>query len=80
MARTTKTERRIVAMLEELAAEAKVEISFGYKSKHPFYTVRVGGQTRTKTFGLNAGSSHEGQLQAIRREFARIIREIGQNG
>lgn len=78
MARTTKNERRITAMLEELAAEAGVEVSFGHKSKHPFYTVRKGNQTRTKTFGLNAGASHEGQLQAIRREFARIIREIGQ--
>lgn len=77
MARTTKTERRIIAMLEELATEAGVEVTFGQKSRHPFYTVRKGDQTRTKTFGINAGGSHEGQLQAIRREFARIIREIG---
>lgn len=67
-------------MLEELAEEAGVEVSFGQKSKHRFYTVRLGDKTRTKTFGMNAGSAHEGQLQAIRREFARLVKELREPG
>lgn len=72
-----KHERRVQALLRELAEQHGATVEFDYGGKHRKYIVAFNGGTRCKPYTSNC-NDEVGQLAHIRREFRRVIEELRQ--